>query len=496
MTLHPIDWLTFYGSFSDIFAGLRNAHMITDSECAILSADNPTSKCTFKYSGVTVEVLLDNPYNLKGTVSLFMLLSAVRFKHDEQHTLSYIKHELMKEPIPYIRVGVNYFKIIHKETRYGGSHTNIKHWTKEEIKSDHSKTFLSQIPRFDDFTIVPDNKNYQPVIGNCYNLYSAFSHAPHPLPVTESDIPHTTNFLRHIFGEHYSLGLEYFKILYEHPKQILPILCLVSAKNETGKTTFINFIEMIFGGNYVLISPDDLTRNFNNNYATKNIISIEETFVEKQAGVEKLKSLSTGKSIQVSRKFVDEHALPFFGKLILNTNKVKDFMRVSSEEIRFWIREIPKIEGKKNVNIENDLFEEIPKFIRFISDLPTINFNTGSRMYFTAEQIQTAALRDLKNESQSGLYKEIEILIEDFYNNSPLPEFKATAKDIKEYWFARDNKISIAYIRKVLTDEVGMVHSNKSIRYHPLGDTTKPTVVGLPFTFVNPNPITPETLAF
>lgn len=491
MNLHPVDYFNFYGKFADVFSGVRNHHLITENECAILTADNPTNKTTFKRSGSSVEVLLGNPFGMEqgSTVSMFMLLCAVKFKHDQQHTISYIQHELMGVDIPYIRVGVDYFKVINKLTRYGGLHTQIKHWTKEEIKSDHSKAFLGQIPRFDDFTIVPDNKDYKPILHNCYNLYSAFSFKPHTEAVTEADIPTTLNFLRHIFGEHFEHGLTYFKVLYEYPKQILPILCLVSAENETGKTTFINFLEMIFGGNYVLISPDDLTKNFNSNYATKNIIAIEETFVEKQAGVEKLKSLSTGKSIQMARKFIDDQALPFFGKIILNTNKVKDFMRISSREIRFWIREVPEIKGKKNVNIETDLFNEIPKFLRYLTDLPAINFDNGSRMVFTAEQLQTDALLAIKNESQSGLYKEIEIYVEDFFENTPCKQFCATAKDIKERWFRNDSKVSISYIRKVLLDEVGMKPNPTSDKYVPFEDYQKHPIAinGRFFTFNNPN---------
>ncbi len=147
--------------------------------------------------------------------------------------------------------------MVAKDNQYGGTLKFTKRWTKQEIVDDHGKSFLSLIPKYDDFIIVPDNKNYQPVIKNCYNLYSEFTHKPFTGPVKEEDIPVTLNFLKHIFGEHYDLGLIYMKVLYEKPTQKLPILCLVSETNETGKTTFLNFCEMIFGGNYVLVAPDD-----------------------------------------------------------------------------------------------------------------------------------------------------------------------------------------------------------------------------------------------
>lgn len=495
--IHEIDWFNFNGDFAIIFKGIKDCHFITANEVGMYVPGEPNpndlNKATFKNTPAGIIIIKANAYGfaVNATISKFMLLSAIQFKNDNQAAQSFILYDLMGEAIPYIRVGVDYFKIIHKDTRYGGRHTQIKHWTKEEIKSDHSKAFLQKIPKYDDFTLVPDNKNYKAVIKNCYNLYSEFAHIPFEGEVSESDIPVTISFLQHIFQEHYELGLKYFKVLYEHPTQILPILCQVSAKNETGKTTLINFCEMIFGGNYVLISPDDLTRNFNSSYATKNVIAIEETFVEKQAGVEKLKSLSTGKSINVARKFIEEHPLPFFGHIILNTNKVKDFMKINSEEIRFWIREIPPIPGKKNTLIEKQLFDEIPKFLKYLIDLPQINFDNGSRMVFTADELNTEALFNVKEESRSQLFKEIEIFVETFFNNHPdITQFHASLIDIKEEWFRTNNQISAAYIRKVLQDEAGMrpksSHSGKCIKYYRFADESNPLAykTGFPYLFI------------
>ena len=41
------------------------------------------------------------------------------------------------------------------------------------------------------------------------------------------------------------LGLDYVQLLYQQPTQILPILCLVSKKNETGKTTFAKWLKVL-----------------------------------------------------------------------------------------------------------------------------------------------------------------------------------------------------------------------------------------------------------
>lgn len=492
MTLHPVDWFTFYGTPQDVFRNVRDAHFITDNEVGIPTAEDPNpNKATFIFSAHMVEIKRANPYGVQGVISKFALLSAVQFKHDHQAAISYIQFELMHEPNPYIRVATDYFKVIHKLTRYGSVNTQIKHWKKEEIKQDHSRAFLQSIPKFDDFVTIPDNENYSAAQHNCYNLYSEFPHKPKEGPITT-----TLSFLKHIFQEHYELGLIYFQVLYLHPKQILPILCLVSRENETGKTTFINFLEMIFGGNFVLISPDDLTKSFNSNYATKNIIAIEETFVEKQTGVEKLKSLSTGKSVTMARKFIDDGPIPFFGKVILNTNKVKDFMRVDSKEIRFWVREVPQIQGKKNVLIEEQLLAEIPAFLYYLKSLPPINFDNGSRMVFTKEQLWTDALSELKNESRNWLFKELEILIQDFFDNNPtIRQFHASPIDIQQKWFAQNKQVTASWIRKTLNEEAGMEpvrsKTGKAIKYFRFGNESYDPIsanpdrrTGFPYLFV------------
>lgn len=489
LNLTPVDWFMFYGSFSSIFQGVRECNMITPHEAALMHPTEPTAAdlnhTTFKQNPKThlITVTKANAYQfpVNAIITPFMLLSAVRFNGDHAAASSYILHELMGAEIPYVRIKCDYYKVIEKQDRYGANQTQLVPWKKDEIKQDHHKSVLTSIPKFDDYIIEPNNTTYAPVIRNCYNLYSRFPHTPHPTPTTPEQFPVTYNFLTHIFSNgtpdspQLDLGLTYLKVLYEHPKQQLPILCLISKQRNTGKTTFNNWLNMIFGNNYISISPEALTKQFNSNYATKNVITFEEAFVEKQAGIEKLKHLSTGKSIDVSQKFVSEYSIPFYGKFILFSNKVLDFMRIDDEEIRFWIRPIPSIIGKRNTQIETQLFSEIPAFLRYLADLPPIDFDNGSRMVLDEKRIVTEALLAVKAESKSWLYKELELAIEDFFNqNSGIDAFKASPIDIKNEWFRNDNKVSASYIRKVLQDEAGIKPimsptSGGAIKYHRFG---------------------------
>jgi hypothetical protein len=177
----------------------------------------------------------------------------------------------------------------------------LKPWKKDEIKQDHGKNLLALIYKFDDFTIEPNNIDYKPVVYNCFNLYAKFAHKPINTEVTINDIPVTIGLINHIFGEQWELGLKYLKILYQYPKQIAPVLALVSTERETGKTTFLNWIQMLFGENSTLINPSDLTSNFNDAYATKNIIMIDETTIDKVHAIEKLKSLHSKNNISFTK---------------------------------------------------------------------------------------------------------------------------------------------------------------------------------------------------
>lgn len=488
--INPVDWFNFYGSFSSIFEGVKGCNFISDGSVSMINPKeldkSDSNNPTFVEDGFLVKTLKFNPLGIatNSLVSKFMMLTMMRFKGDSFAAMSYVAFFYMKHDIPYIRVGTDYFKLIKKEDRWGSTHFLLKAWKKDEIKEDHTKQMLQLVFKYDDFTILPNNKQFIPVKNNCYNLYSKFTHSPFNGIVIEDMIKTTIELMAHIFGEQIELGFKYLKVLYENPRQILPILALVSTERETGKTTFLNWIQMIFGDNTVLISPQDLASNHNSGYATKNIIMIDETVIEKSTSIEKLKSLATAKQISVNPKFVQQYSVPFFGKIIVCTNKEKDFMRIDEEEIRFWIRKIKPVTGKKNTNIEQDLFNEIPYLLAYLECLPEIDY-TNSRMVFTQDEIKTSELEVVKEESRSQLRKEIEILIEEHFNNSKNTSFEATPIDIKERWFKHNNQVSISYIRKVLKDEM-KIKPNKVRRYRPFNEIT-PDRVGATFEFHKTN---------
>ena len=380
--------------------------------------------------------------------------------------------------VPYIRVGTDYFKIIKIRDRYRITGTELKIWKKAEIKEDHpGGGYISKIPKYDSFCIEPDNFNHQPVIDNCYNLYHPFRHKEEKGDCTWSHV-----LMEHVFGDQIKLGYRYMQLLYLHPDRMAPILVLVSKERQTGKTTYLNWIKMMFGDNCVLINPSDLASEFNSSYATANVIQIEETQIERSLTIEKMKALATGKFINLRALFRDGTQLPFFGKIILSSNNEDKFAKVDNEEIRFFVRKLgtPKHE---NHNIESDIVKEIPAFLHHLSSLPPIDFTVG-RVPFTAEELKNDSLEAVKKESRSGLYKDLMERFTQYFNNlsDPGKLIYATPLDIKAEWYEFNNSIDAAYIKRVLKLDFEL-KPEPNQRYVPWEKDPYCTKVGMPYEF-------------
>jgi len=397
-----------------------------------------------------------------------------RYNHQEWHGIAKNQH-LQVDDFSFIRVGIDYFKIIGKTNRWGFTQIEYKKWNKDTIVTDFGKEFLKTIPKYDDFCMAPDNLYYKQIINNQVNLYSPPYHTS-----SEGDWSRTKEFLKHIFGEQYELGIRYMQILYCYPHWSTVILVLVSAKQKTGKTTFVNWISMIFGSNASIISSMDFTSVFNGPYATKNIIMIEETLFDKKLTIEKLKALATQKQLSVNRKNIDHFNLEFFGKIILTSNYEDKFAQINEEETRFFVRKLdsPKV---LNVNIEDDLKKEIPAFLYHLINLPPIE--RKDRSGFTTEELKNDFLAAVKMESKTETSKELRIALTDYFDNhEEISEFYASAIDIKSKFFANDYRTGASWLIRVLKEDFGML-PGKCQRYTLFGENMVQTKTGRPYRF-------------
>lgn len=314
----------------------------------------------------------------------------------------------------YLRVGTTYYKIVYRPTISGEKSRILLRWDKSTISHDEGKDYLSTIPKYEGFCCIPDHLNYKQVINGFYNEYSPISHSinkeKHSTDEIKNNIQNSMNFVKHIFGDQYEMGLDYLKLLYEKPTQMLPILCLVSEERNTGKSTFIKWLKEIFGHNLTYVKGDSFGSQFNADWANKLIVAVDEVFFDKQEITERLKFLSTTNKDKIEAKGKDRVEVDFFSKFVLCSNNEKDFIKIDNNETRFWVRKVSPIKSE-NTEFLKSLRSEIHYFLQYLVNRP---YSTPkvSRMWFCPTLIRTRALERLMFQNNNELERKI---IESFY---------------------------------------------------------------------------------
>lgn len=373
----------------------------------------------------------------------------------------------------YMRVGDDYFEHIQRPNEYGHIEPIYVPRQKTTITDDHTKSILKHIPRYKDFCIVPDHVNYQRIINNNYNKYHPFIHEP-----GEGDFTNTLDFIKHIFGEaeqkytnqagqpvtikNYEIGLDYLTLLYKNPQHILPILCLVSTDRQTGKTTFANYLKELYTENMAFVGNADMKNDFNAHWASKLIICCDETKIDKVEVVEKVKSLSTAKSIMKNAKGKDQVSTAFFGKFIFLSNNEDNFILIDEEEIRFWVMKVPPIK-KRNLDLLNDMRDEIPAFLHYLNNRKMAT-ERMERHWFASSLLENEALRKLKASSKPHLEKQITLALEELFNASALDEITMPLHAIAEM-VRRPNEQD--YVKRIL-NKMGYTVGDTGRRAYPV----------------------------
>lgn len=389
----------------------------------------------------------------------------------------------MSQKIPYIRVGTTYYKVIEKPLISGDKTSVLVRWNRETIVSDHGKSYVSNVPKFDGFCCIPEHLNYQQIVQGFYNIYNEIPCAPSSEKENlKNNIPFSLNFVAHIFGEQLEMGLDYLKILLQFPTQILPILCLVSKERATGKSTFIKWLREIFGLNMTYIKGDSFGSQFNSDWAAMLLVAIDEVFFDKKEITERLKYLSTTNKDKLEAKGKDREEIDFFAKFILCSNNEENFIQIDENEIRFWILKINPIKTE-NTEFLNNLISEIPYFLRYLIERP-FSTEKKTRMWFSADEIRTKALQKLVFKNNNKLESKIIELLYEFFESNNDEEINIVPQDLlnmmnrmfrptywtrndirnllKETWKLSPQPNGLTYIRYDL-DFAGIFYQNNSV---------------------------------
>ncbi len=358
----------------------------------------------------------------------------------------------------YIRVGVSYYKIVEAPTIAGQVNEILVSWNIETIRQDHGKTFLASIPKFDGFTCIPDHLNFQSTYNNFYNTYSPLSHH-----ILEGSCIKSLEFVKHIFGEHFELGLDYLQLLYTKPIQILPILCLVSRERSTGKSTFLKWLRQIFENNLTYLTNDSFSSQFNADWANKLLICIDEVLFNKEELTERIKYLSTTNYNKLEKKGVDKREVEFFGKFILCSNNEENFIKIDHHETRFWVLKVPSVK-KEHTGFLETLEKEIPAFLYFLQNRK-LNSPHQTRMWFTSKQIETPALFKLVQNNRNRVEKELASILLMVMENHDLEEIKCCPLDVLNALSKTRLRTDLTQIRKILKKDWKLESSPNSNRY-------------------------------
>lgn len=367
------------------------------------------------------------------------------------------KQKRVEKTIPrelknFIRVGDYYYERVEKPIPYtsnyeGELEIELTQRMKSTITDDYGRELIKKIPKYKAFVNIPSHTNYQQVIHNCWNKYAPFPYTPEP-----GDWTTTQMFLRHIFGEQYQFGLDYLQILYMYPNQLLPVLCLVSQERQTGKTTFLDYLARLFPGNAAIVGQAYLASQFNGLMAAKLILGIDETNVEKNREfTEMIKLISTSKKIVVNNKGQNQYEMWNYMKVIITSNFETNFIYTQDDEIRFWVRKIPHIQTIAP-NLLNDMCEEIPAFLAYLSSRKISVPNT-TRMWFEQSDLETEALRQLKQQQKPLLEKEIIAWARELFFAHPDEEYiYINHQVLRTYIDSISTKESTSKINKVIKD--------------------------------------------
>jgi len=389
-------------------------------------------------------------------------------KENDESDLGF-KELLERESKKYVRVRTDYYKISFTLTSKKEKAPALFYWKKGTITEDWGRGIIEKIRKYDSFVNVPDNTSkykteFSEEGNNYFNLYTK----PKYFPVAGT-IGTTLLFLRHIFRDKLEFILDYLKILYEQPVQKLPVICLISKEQETGKTTFLRWLCSIFDGNGIILGNEDFSNKFNSHYVGKLIIGIDESFIDRILIKEKIKRLVTDTSINMEAKGRDQVKVDFNGKFVLLSNKETNFIQMEDEDQRFFVCKVPVVEIR-DPDMESKLEKEIPAFLYYLQQRELIH-KRQTRLWFEPKDYETAALKKIVMSTRSKVEKEMIAWLEAIFDfDENLSEI--TVIPVKFAAQIQQNLKSINGMRSevehILKDNWNLVPEKNQKFYHPI----------------------------
>ena len=356
------------------------------------------------------------------------------------------------------RIGTTYYKIVRQPNAAGQLIERSIPWTIEAIRQDYGKDFLANVPKYDGHCCVPSHLDYRPVIGSFKNKYSPLSHIP-----AAGEWHCIESLVRHIFGDQYELGLDYLQILYTMPLQKLPILLLVSEERNTGKSTFLNFLKLLFEANVTFNTNENFRSQFNDDWNGKLVIVVDEVLLNKREDSERLKNLSTTYNYKMEAKGRDREEVSFFAKFVLCSNNEYLPVVIDPGETRYWVRKIPKLTTDDTCFLEKIRYE-IPAFLHDLANR-RLSTTEESRMWLDPKLIDTDALQKIIRANRNRVEVELAELLTDIMVTKGVESVDFCLNDILNLFDYQRVKADRTALRKVVQDNWQLRPAPNSLSY-------------------------------
>ena len=358
----------------------------------------------------------------------------------------------------FIRVGTTLYKIVEQPKLNGGYVRKRIVWNNETLRQDSGKDYIGSVPKYDGFCTVPEHLNYRPIVGKFLNLYEPIDHHP-----KEGDFSYIRSLVRHIFGEQYELGMDYLQLLYLQPIQKLPIPLLVSEERNTGKSTFLNFLKLLFQNNVTFNTNEDFRSRFNFDWAGKLLIVVDEVLLNRREDSERLKNLSTTLSYKVEAKGKDRTEIAFFAKFVLCSNNEYLPILIDAGETRYWVRKIMPLQSD-DTNFLQKLKAEIPAFLYFLTQRE-LSTTQESRMWFNPRLTHTAALQKIIRSNRNRLEIKMTELLLDIMSNMNVESVSFCLNDLVTLLLYSQVKVEKYQVRKVVQEVWKLTSAHNSLSY-------------------------------
>lgn len=449
-----------------------------------------------------------------------------RYVYDnEKKEVVYVRH---KDADKFMRIGPDWVKEIVRINKYGEEERELRRWSIAEIKRDYQKfpDFTEQIMKYDDYCNEPNwTSQYKRVHKNCYNLCEPLMWSAQP-----GSVRNTIKFLKHIFqgiadvqlnsdgtvanescviGDPFTVALDYLSILLTNPKHMLPVPILVSQENGTGKSTFLKWLQLLFGANMCILGNEQFKMKFNSHYISKFIIAVDEGFLEvdKKSEKERLKQLVTADSAYLESKGMDVRKINYYGKLIICSNDADRVMKIDEGESRWFVVKVPIIpkiklrgidlknrgyntfRGEQIVDdivyevpdvdpdLETKLKEEMPALIHFLRDRK-IHHPRVNRLWFDPEWFITEQFKLIVETTKNRIDRVFEDWLRDQFLTYDHSTLEYTLKYLTEQ--LNDGKVSkykidTVELKKYLKEK-GLVPGKPKWHKMPVGFSTQGVV--------------------